>query len=84
MCWRNCQKRGSTWDCAQQHKQESELSKHLFLNIGHSFNWSVVLSAPKKTRTRKNLKTFFIDKMKSSLNEQVGSNASNVFRDGAI
>ena len=53
-----------------QHEQELQLSKHLFLNIGHSFNWSVLLSAPKSNRTRKILEAFFIAKMKSSLNEQ--------------
>ena len=49
--------------------KKSEPSKHLFLNIWHSFNWSVLLPAPKNTRTRKNLQAFCIAKMKSSLYE---------------
>ena len=73
--WRDCQKRGSTLGCAEQHEHELQLSKHLFLNIGHSFNWSVLLSAPKNNRTRKILEAFFIAKMKSNLNEQFESNA---------
>ena len=73
--WRDCQECGSTLGCAEQHEQELQLSKHLFLNIGHSFNWSVLLSAPKNNRTRKILEGFFIAKMKSSLNEQFESNA---------
>ena len=47
--------------------QKPEPSKHLFLNVGHSFNWSVLLSAHKNTIRRKNLESFFIDKMKPSL-----------------
>ena len=73
--WRDCQKRGSTLGCAEQREHELQLSKHLFLNTGHSFNWSVLLSAPKNNRTRKILESFFIAKMKSSLNEQFESNA---------
>ena len=31
-----------------------------FLNIGHSFNWNVLLSPPENTRTRKNFEAVFI------------------------
>ena len=56
--------------------------KHIFLNIGHTFNWSVLLSATKNTISRKNLEAFFIAKIKPSLNEQVESNALNLFSNG--
>ena len=63
--------------------KKPEPSKHLHLNAGHSFNWSgALLSAPKNTRTRKNSEAFFIAKMKASLNEQVESNALNLFCNG--
>ena len=39
-------------------------------SVGHSFTWSVLLSAPKNTRTRKNLEAFSVAKMKPSLNER--------------
>ena len=34
--------------------------KHLFLSEGHSFKWSVLLSALKNTKTRKNLEAFLL------------------------
>ena len=34
---------------------KSELSKHLYQNINYEFTWSVICSAPKLDRTRKNL-----------------------------
>ena len=43
------------WAEHNNSNKKSELSKHLFLNVGHSFNWSV----PKNTRTRQNLEAFF-------------------------
>lgn len=49
--------------------KKSEPSKHLFLNVGHSFNLSVLLTASKNTRTRKNLEAFSIAIMKLSLNK---------------
>lgn len=50
------------------------------LNVGHSFNWNVLLSPPKNTRTRKNLEAVSIAKMKPSFNEKVESNALSLFR----
>ena len=57
------------WAVYNNINKKSKPSKHLFLNIRHSFSWSVLLSAPKNARTRENLETFYIAKMKSSLNE---------------
>ena len=51
-------------------------------SVRHSFNWSVLLSAPKNTRTRKNLEAFVIAKMKPSLIEQGESSVLNLFRNG--
>ena len=63
--------------------ERSEPSKHLSLNVEHSFNRSLPQSALESTRTKKNLESFFIAKMKPSLHEQVESNALNLFRNGA-
>ena len=48
--------------------KKSEPLKHLFLNVRHSFSWCILLSAHKNPRT--------------SLNEQVKSNALNLFCNG--
>ena len=53
---------------------KSEPSKHLNQNINHMFNWSVICSAPKIDRTRKDLEAFYITIMKPNLNEQCNSN----------
>ena len=47
-------------------------------SVRHSFNWSVLLSTLKNTRTRKNLEAFVIAKMKPSLIEQGESNVLNL------
>ena len=43
--------------CAERNniRKKAEPSKYLFLTAGHSFSWSVLLSALKNTRARKNL-----------------------------
>ena len=52
-----------------------EPAKHLLQNAGHNFNWNVLLSAAKDSRTR-----IFIAKHKPLLNEQVDSKILNLFR----
>ena len=59
------------WTKHSNISKKSEPSKDLFLNVGHNFNWSLLLSVPKNTRTRKNFEALFIAKMKPSFNEQV-------------
>ena len=61
---------------------KSEPSKHIVKNVTHSFNWSILCSAPTKDRTRKNLEAFFIALLKPQLNDQVESNLLNLFRNG--
>ena len=61
---------------------KSEPSKHLHQNINHVFNWSVICSAPKSDRTRKNLEAFYIALMRPNLNEQCDSNVLTLFRNG--
>ena len=61
---------------------KSEPSKYLYQNINHVFTWSVVCSAPKIDRTRKNLEAFCIGLMRPNLNEQCDSNVLTLFRNG--
>ena len=58
--------------------------KYIGQSTGHSFNWSVLLPAPRNNRTRKNLKAIFMAEMKPSLNEKVESNALNLFHNSIM
>ena len=62
--------------------RKSKPSKHLHHNINHVFNWSVICSAPKSDRTRKNLEAFYIALMRPNLNEHCDSSALTLFRNG--
>ena len=62
--------------------RKSESSKHFHQNINHVFNWSVICSAPKSDRRRKNLEAFYIALMKPNLNEQCDSSVLTLFRNG--
>ena len=62
--------------------RKSESSKYLHQNINHVFNWSVICSAPKSDRTRKNLEAFYIALMKPNLNEQCDSSVLTLFGNG--
>ena len=44
--------------------------------------WSVICSASKVDRTRKNLEAFYIALMRPNLNEQCDSNVLTLFRNG--
>ena len=76
---RNVEERWSEHNSADN---KSEPAKHLANNKEHSFLWSILLAAPKDGRTRKNLKAFFIAKLKPSLNRQEDSNMLTLFRNG--
>ena len=76
---RNVEERWSEHNTAEN---KSEPAKHLADNEEHSFLWSILLDAPKDSRTRKNLEAFLIAKLKPSLNRQGGSNMLTLFRNG--
>ena len=61
---------------------KSEPAKHIADNKEYSFLWSILLAALKDGRTSKNLETFFIAKLKPSLNRQEDSNMLTLFRNG--
>ena len=61
---------------------KSEPSKYLHQNINHVFNWSVICSAPKSDRTRRNLEAFYIALMRPNSNEPCASNVLTLFRYG--
>ena len=76
---RNVEERWSEHNSADN---KSEPAKHLANNKEHSFLCSILLAAPKDGRTRKNLKAFFIAKLKPSLNRHEDSNMLTLFRNG--
>ena len=61
---------------------KSELLTHFYQNINHKFTWSVICSAPKSDRTRRNLEAFYIALMRPNSNEQCDSNVLTLFRNG--
>ena len=61
---------------------KSEPANYLADNEEHSFLRSILLTAPKDGRTRKNFETFFSAKLKPSLNRQEDSNMLTLFRNG--
>ena len=68
------------WSEHNSADNKSEPAKHLANNEERSFLWSILLAAPKDGRTRKNLETFFIARLKPSLNRQEDSNMLILFR----
>ena len=46
------------------------------------FTWSVICSAPKIDRIKKNLEAFYIALMRPNLNEECNSNVLTLFRNG--
>ena len=76
---RNVEEGWSQHNCSDD---KSEPAKHIADNKEYSFLWSILLAALKDGRTRKNLETFFIAKLKPSLNRQEDSNMLTLFRNG--
>ena len=70
------------WSQHNYSGNKSEPVKHIADNKEYSFLWSILLAALKDGRIRKNLETFFIDKLKPSLNRQEDSNMLTLFRNG--
>ena len=60
----------------------SEPSKHLYNFPTHSFTWSVLMSAPKNVRIRKNLEASEVALKRPELNNQVDSKKLTLFRYG--
>ena len=61
---------------------KSEPARHLRSNIDHVFDWKVLMSAPTKKGTRRNLEAFLIALKRPSLNEQVNAHKLVLFRNG--
>ena len=62
--------------------KESEPSKHLTACPGHSFQWSIITSAPQITNKRKIIEAYYIAKYKPSLNDQLDAKQLLLFRNG--
>ena len=64
-------------------KGNSEPAKHLERNDNnHLFNWKILMSAPLKSKERKNLEAFQIALKKPTLNNQLETKQLNLFRNG--
>ncbi|XP_066934351.1 uncharacterized protein [Clytia hemisphaerica] len=71
------------WSEHNSLKGNSEPAKHLESNDNsHVFNWKVLISAPLKSKERKNLEAFQIALKKPSLNNQLETKQLNLFRNG--
>ena len=53
--------------------------ENIYLNVGHNINSILLLSAPKRTRERTDLKAVFIGKMKPNLHDKSELSASILF-----
>ena len=59
-----------------EHEQlngKSEPSKHLKINLGHKFDWMILLRASPHHLKRKILEAYFMKQLNSSLNDQLDS-----------
>ena len=63
-------------------EKNSEPSKHLRENPTHSFQWSIITSAPCVPRKRKFLEAFYYAKYKPVINDQLMSRKLLLFRHG--
>ena len=63
-------------------RKKSEPSRHLNKNIDHTFDWIILMTAPKYEQQRKNLESSWIALRKPFLNAQVESNTLHLFRNG--
>ena len=62
--------------------KKSNPSKHIKDNLDHVFNWSVLTNARKKKFHQKVLEVHYIVLEKPTLNEQLGPDRLNLFRNG--
>jgi len=70
------------WSEHDNPSNNSEPARHIAINAGHSFTWSVLQHAHKNTKKRKILEAFYIAIEKPKLNEQISSKILNLFRNG--
>ena len=61
---------------------KSEPSKHISVNDGHSFTWTILTKAPVNWRKRKILEAYYIRKFKPPINDQLDIKSLTLFRNG--
>ena len=69
------------WNEHNNPTKSSEPTKHFRCNINHGFTWVVISNAPTNAKTRKNLKSPYIDDI-PDLNEQNDFERLVLFRNG--
>ena len=70
------------WAEHEDPNKQSEPAKHLKYFPDHQFEWKVLTRAPENTRKRKILEVFLIESINLSLNEQLDTELSDLFRNG--
>ena len=70
------------WNEHNDPKGESEPAKHLYNNPSHEFSWSILLSASRNRRVRRNLEASVVALKMPDLNNQTDSKKLTLFRYG--
>ena len=70
------------WAEHEDPNKQSEQAKRLKYFPDHQFEWKVLTRAPENTRKRKILEVFLIESINLSLNEQLDTELSDLFRNG--
>ena len=60
----------------------SEVGAHLLMNPGHTVNWEILTNAPKQVSKRKILEAFYIPTLQLTLNNQLNTKHTLLFRNG--
>ena len=63
-------------------KKTSEVGDHLLMNPGHTVNWEILTNAPKQVNKRKILEVFYIRTLQPTLNNQLNTKRTLIFRNG--
>ena len=70
------------WNQHNDPKGKSEPAKHLYNNPSHEFSWSILLSASRNRRVRRNLEASVVTLKMPDLNNQTDSKKLTLFRYG--
>ena len=63
-------------------KKMSEVGDHLLVNSGHTVHWEILTNAPRQVNKRKILEAFYIRTLQPTLNNQLNTKRTLLFRNG--
>ena len=69
-------------DERENYKKYSEPAKHIKANMGHTFTWNTLCTAPNIQAKRKILEALFIAKFKPALHDQLKFTKLKLFPNG--